>query len=352
MTNSFVLQKLSPETEENLSTRPLAFYKALSYGRAPFWMALEWSDDKALQEIIYADKYNLNEQDKNTGQTLAMRLIQKGKFDLLKDVINSGADISIRDKSGKTVLDYAQHMYLTYPQQEERLKQVCSYPALKETYRAIYRFIHQEVKKRIRLSNLRQSTILALLSLTPKFRHEQIIRKLHKPQTPTFYEIQRIKKEYAYPLASAILNRWDLRLFRAMCRDKSLQNRTAKGTRYEDLLVLAAREKALDYIEPLVLLAHKSALGNDKYGYSAIDVLQKHYQKDRSYLIKAYTQSTNNITLQFKKKELEKMHTILLFLHRQAEMELRTNSLSGNIVGKQALKYHQLMRSLLQKERI
>lgn len=338
-------------TDETITTRPLSFYKGLSHGRAPFWMALEWSDDTALKKIIYSDKYDLNEQDTISGQTLAMKLIQRGNLDLLKEIVNSGADLSIRDKSGQTALDYARQMYLTYPQPEERLKQVCSYPALKETYKTIYHFIHREYKKNARLSDLRQSALLALLSIMPKYRHEQIIRKMHKPQTPTQTQIQEIKKEFAYPLAYAILNRWNLTLFRAMCRDKSLQNRTAKGTRYENLLVLAAREKALDYIPALVLLAGKSVLDTDKNNGSAMDVLLKHYKRDRSYLA-TYAQKMNEKTFAAKKKELKKLRSTLLFLHRQAEIELRHNSLSGNIVGKQAVKYHQLMHSLLQKERI
>lgn len=353
MTQTLALNVSATHADNPFPTRPLAFYKALSHGRAPFWMALEWSDDEALKQLICSDKYDLNEQDKITGQTLTMRLIQQGKFELLKDVINGGADISIQDNNGKTALDHAFHMYAHFPQPDERLKQICTYPAEKETYQAIYHFVHQTVKSNKRLSDLRQSAIMALLLLAPKFRHEQIIRKMHKPQTPTSLEIQKIKKQHAYPLASAILNRWDLRLFRAMCRDKSLQNRVAKGTRYEDLLIVAVREKAWDYIQPLVLLAHKSVLSHDKQNQTALDVLHKIYQKDRAYFIKTVSNnSTDAQTLLAKKKELKKMHTILMFMHRQAMTELREHSLSGNIVGKQALKYHQLAQSLLQNERI
>ena len=197
MTQTLAYKTSDTNTKQTPSHHPISFYKGLSLGRAPFWMALEWSDDEALKKIIYSEKYDLNEQDKITGQTLAMKLIQKGKLDLLKDVVIGGANVSIRDYNGKNALNYAFEMYNNYTQKNEQsINKVCFYPASKETYKEIYHFIRQEYKSAKRLTDFRQTAIIALLSVTPKTWHEQIIRKIYKPQKLNTF---KNKKEYNVP---------------------------------------------------------------------------------------------------------------------------------------------------------
>ena len=58
--------------------------------------------------LIEKDKKNLNLQDSKYGETPLMCAVVNGKVDIIKILLDHGADVNIKNKFNKTVLDYAE----------------------------------------------------------------------------------------------------------------------------------------------------------------------------------------------------------------------------------------------------
>merc|ERR1712228_811365 len=60
-----------------------------------------------IKNIINSKKIGVNAQDPNNGKTLLIYAVIIGNFDLVKGILNNGANVSIKDEDGLDALDYA-----------------------------------------------------------------------------------------------------------------------------------------------------------------------------------------------------------------------------------------------------
>lgn len=64
-------------------------------------------DTNFVKNAIASKDIEINAQNPQNGKTLLMYAVIIGDFDLVKNICNNGADVSIKDKEGMDALDYA-----------------------------------------------------------------------------------------------------------------------------------------------------------------------------------------------------------------------------------------------------
>ncbi len=345
MTN--LIEQNTPTSEQQKHS--LRFYKALCGKREPYWMALEWTDEKAVHQFICSDKYDLEAKDNETGETFLMRLIRWGKYDLVKAALLSGVAVNRRDKLGQTALDHARAMYLTCPQEKKTVTEITHYLGSRDDYRAIYHLMLSVVKKQKRILDLRQTTIMMAMSLTPKKYHKKIIHSLHKPKTATHRAVEQIKSKTKFPLFYAIDSRAPIYIIKELCRDKKIMTQYNQLHYYTALSYAARYNDTQHYLKPIAL-ASKSVLTTNENSPTAFDILKSKYQMATNALNNDKIYLTPNQTDDLKKWRHVYRENMLM-LTDMAQKELESNSLCHTTAGKQAIKYQQLNRALLLQDK-